>query len=197
MLYVLAALLIILIMLVTLLLVRQGRVNQAQLDPGETDKIVAALSSNLTRVQGEIQRTGIEQLVAQNKIVLDGETARGEEQLKARQGEIDKGLSEVRQELGKLRELVRAVDSQRGDSIVKLETVTREAKQQTELLRTETGRLERGCQGVSHAASGVSVWLRMCSVSRDSSRAFNIASSSKYRAAPRGRTSRSLFKASF
>jgi len=76
---VLAALLIILIMLVTLLLVRQGRVNQAQLDPGETDKIVAALSSNLTRVQGEIQRTGIERLVAQNKTVLDGETARGEE----------------------------------------------------------------------------------------------------------------------
>ncbi len=147
MLYVLAALLIILMMLVTLLLVRQGRGNQAQLGPGETDKIVAALSSNLTRVQGEIQRTGIEQLVAQNKTVLDGETARGEEQLKARQGEIDKGLSEVRQELGKLRELVRAVDSQRGDSIVKLETVTREAKQQTELLRTETGRLNEVLSG--------------------------------------------------
>jgi hypothetical protein len=195
-LYILAALLMVLMVLVVLLLLRQGQANQAQLDSGETDKIVAALSSNLTRVQGEIQKTGIEQLVAQNKTVLDGETARGEEQLKARQGEIDKGLSEVRQELGKLRELVREVDSKRGDSIVKLETVTREAKQQTELLRTETGRLNEVLQGVSRGASGVSVWLRTCSVSRDSSRAFNIASSSKCRAVLRGRTSRSLFKVS-
>jgi len=146
-LYILAALLIVLMVLVVVLLKRQGQVNQAQLDPGETDKIVAALSSNLTRVQGEIQKTGIEQLVAQNKTVLDGETARGEEQLKARQGQIDKGLTEVRQELGKLRELVREVDSKRGDSIVKLETVTREAKQQTELLRTETGRLNEVLSG--------------------------------------------------
>lgn len=147
MLYILATLLIVLIVLAVLLLLRQGQINQAQLDPGETDRIVAALSSNLMRVQGEIQKTGIEQLVAQNKTVLDGETARGEEQLKARQGEIDKGLSEVRQELGKLRELVREVDSKRGDSIVKLETVTREAKQQTELLRTETGRLNEVLSG--------------------------------------------------
>ena len=138
---------LILVALVVLLLIRQGEINQAQLDPGETDKIVAALSSNLTRVQGEIQKTGIEQLVAQNKTVLDGETARGEEQLKARQGEIDKGLTEVRQELGKLRELVREVDSKRGDSIVKLEAVTRETKQQTELLRTETGRLNEVLSG--------------------------------------------------
>ena len=121
--------------------------NLAHLAPDETDKIVAALSGNLTKVQGEIQKTGIEQLVAQNKTVLEGETARGEEQLKARQGEIDKGLLEVRQELGKLRDLVHAVDRQRGDSIVKLETVTREAKQQTELLRTETGRLNEVLSG--------------------------------------------------
>jgi hypothetical protein len=62
MLYIVAALMLILVALVVLLLIRQGEPNQAQLDPGETDKIVAALSSNLTRVQGEIQKTGIEQL---------------------------------------------------------------------------------------------------------------------------------------
>jgi len=146
-LYILAILLIILMTLVILLLIRQGRVNQAQLDPNETDKIVAALNSNLTRTQGEIQKTGIEQLVAHNKTIIDGATAQGEEQLKARQGEIDKGLTEVRQELGKLRELVREVDGKRGESIVKLETVTRESKQQTELLRTETGRLNEVLSG--------------------------------------------------
>jgi DNA recombination protein RmuC len=146
-LYILAVLLVALMALVVLLLIRQGRVNQAQLDPNEADKIVAALNSNLTRTQGEIQKTGIEQLVAHNKTIIDGATAQGEEQLKARQGEIDKGLTEVRQELGKLRELVREVDGKRGESIVKLETVTRESKQQTELLRTETGRLNEVLSG--------------------------------------------------
>ncbi len=146
MLYVLAALLILLIALVLALGLRQGRA-QAQLDPGETDRIVAAVHSDLARVQGEIQKAGVEQLVAQNKTVLEQGTARGEEQLKARRAEIDQGLAEVRKELGTLRELVREVDRKRGESLVKLETVTRESKQQTELLRSETGRLNEVLSG--------------------------------------------------
>jgi DNA recombination protein RmuC len=147
MLYVLAALLLLLIALVIALLTRQGRVSRAQLDPSETDRIVAAVHSDLARVQGEIQKAGVEQLVAQNQSVLAQGTAQGEEQLKARQGEIDQGLAEVRKELGTLRELVREVDRKRGESIVKLETVTRESKQQTELLRSETGRLNEVLSG--------------------------------------------------
>lgn len=151
MLFLLAGLLIVLIGLALILLARQPNPSQlqlpAKLEPDETEKIVAALHSSLTQVQGEIQKVGVEQLVAQNKTVLETETARGEEQLKARQGEIDKGLSEVRQELGKLRELVREVDTKRGDSIVKLEAVTRESKQQTELLRSQTGRLNEVLSG--------------------------------------------------
>ena len=42
---------------------------------------------------------------------------------------------------------MREVDKKRGDSIVKLETVTRESKQQTELLRSETGRLNEVLSG--------------------------------------------------
>jgi DNA recombination protein RmuC len=147
MLYVLAALLILLIALVLALLARQGRADHARLDPSETDRIVAAFHSDLTRVQGEIQKVGVEQLVTQNKNVLEKETARGEEQLKARQTDIDQGLAEVRKELGTLRELVREVDKKRGESIVKLETITRESKQQTELLRSETGRLSEVLSG--------------------------------------------------
>jgi DNA recombination protein RmuC len=146
-LYVLAILLVVLIALVVVLLLRQGRAAAAQLDPSETERIVAALHTNLTRVQGEIQRAGVEQLVAQNKAELEKETGRGEEQLKARQGEIDKGLAEVRKELGTLHELVREVDRKRGESIVKLEAVTRESRQQTELLRSETGRLNEVLSG--------------------------------------------------
>jgi DNA recombination protein RmuC len=147
MLYVLALLLVVLIALVLVLLLRQGRAANAQLDPSETDRIVAAFHSDLTRVQGEIQKAGVEQLVAHNKDVLGKETARGEEQLKARREEIDQGLAEVRKELGTLHELVREVDKRRGESIVKLETVTRESKQQTELLRSETGRLNEVLSG--------------------------------------------------
>jgi DNA recombination protein RmuC len=147
MLYVLAALLILLVALVLALLTRQGRAGQAQLDPGETDRIVAAVHSDLARVQGEIQKAGVEQLVAHNRTVLEQGTARGEEQLKARRSEIDQGLAEVRKELGTLRELVREVDRKRGESLVKLETVTRESRQQTELLRSETGRLNEVLSG--------------------------------------------------
>jgi DNA recombination protein RmuC len=152
MLYVLAVLLLLLLALVGWLLVQQGRAASreqppARLDPSEAERMVAAFNAHLTEVQGQIQKVGVEQLVRQNKSVLDAETARGEEQLKARQGEIDKGLVEMRQELGKLRELMREVDAKRGESIVKLETVTRESRQQTELLRSETGRLNEVLSG--------------------------------------------------
>jgi DNA recombination protein RmuC len=147
MLYLLAMLLLVLIALVAVLLQRQGRAAPAQLDPRETERIVAAMHSDLARVQGEIQKAGVEQLVAHNKSVLELQSARGEERLKARQSEIDKGLSEVRKELGTLHELVREVDKRRGESIVRLEAVTRESKQQTELLRAQTGRLSEALSG--------------------------------------------------
>jgi DNA recombination protein RmuC len=147
MLYILAVLLLVLIVLVAVLLQHQSRTAPAQLHPAETERIVAALHSNIARVQGEIQKAGVEQLVAQNRGVLETQTARGEEHLKARQGEIDKGLAEVRKELGTLHELVREVDKRRGESIVRLEAVTRESRQQTELLRAETGRLNEALSG--------------------------------------------------
>jgi DNA recombination protein RmuC len=147
----LTLLLAIVVVLVSVLLVRQSRTAHTQpsarLQEGETDRIVAAVQSTLVQAQGEIQKAGIEQLTAQSKALLEAETARGEEQLKARQGEIDKGLVEVRHELTRLRELVREVDSKRSESIVKLETVTRESRQQTELLRSETTRLNEVLSG--------------------------------------------------
>jgi DNA recombination protein RmuC len=140
----------VLVVVLGALLVRQARVRAqppARLQEGETERIVAAVQASFMHAQGEIQKTGIEQLTAQSKALLEAETARGEERLKARQGEIDKGLSEVRNELGRLRDLVREVDSRRGESIVKLEAVTREGKQQTELLRAQTTRLNEVLSG--------------------------------------------------
>lgn len=144
-------LVVVLIVLVGMLLARQSRASReqqpARLESGETERIVAALQSSVMQAQSDIQKVGIDQLVAQNGALLKSETARGEEQLKARQREIDKGLSEVRGELGKLQELVRVVDAKRGESIVKLEAVTNESKRQTELLRSETARLNEVLSG--------------------------------------------------
>ncbi len=151
MLFALAILLLVLIALVGWLLVQQTRASRveqpARLDPSETERIVAALHERQAEVQGQFLKVGAEQLATQNKGILEAETARGEEQLKARQGEIDKSLVEMRRELGKLGEWVREVDAKRGESIVKLETVTRESKQQTELLRASTGRLNEMLSG--------------------------------------------------
>jgi DNA recombination protein RmuC len=144
-------LLAILAALLGALLVRQSRTpgdrQPARLQDGETDRIVAALQSSLVQAQGEIQRAGIEQLTAQNRAQLEAQSARGEEQLKARQNEIDKGLVEMRQELTRLRDLVRNVDSERKESIVRLETVTKESKHQTELLHQQTARLNEVLSG--------------------------------------------------
>lgn len=151
MLLTLIALLAIVAALLGVLLARQSRASRGQpparLSEGETERIVAAVQSSLMQAQGEIQKAGVEQLTTQNKALLEAQSARGEEQLKARQTEIDKGLVEVRHELTRLRELVREVDSKRAESIVKLETVTRESKQQTELLRSETTRLNEVLSG--------------------------------------------------
>ncbi len=151
MLFALAILLLVLIALVGWLLVQQTRASKleqpAKLDPSETDRIVAALHERQAEIQGQFLKVGTEQLATQNKGFLEAENARGEEQLKARQSEIDKSLVEVRRELGKLGEWVREVDAKRGESIVKLEAVTRESKQQTELLRASTGRLNEMLSG--------------------------------------------------
>jgi DNA recombination protein RmuC len=150
-LFALAILLLVLIALVGWLLVKQTRASRveqpAKLDPSETDRIVAALHERQAEIQGQFLKVGAEQLATQNRGILEAETARGEEQLKARQSEIDKSLLEVRKEIGKLGEWVREVDARRGESIVKLETVTRESKQQTELLRASTGRLNEMLSG--------------------------------------------------
>lgn len=83
----------------------------------------------------------------QSKRTQEAESALEQQQLQTRHGEIDRGLGEMREELGKLRDLVRDVDARRGESIVKLETVTRESKQQTELLGAQTGRLNEVLSG--------------------------------------------------
>ncbi len=53
----------------------------------------------------------------------------------------------MRRELGRLTDLVREVDAKRAESILKLESVTRESGRQTELLRSQTARLNEVLSG--------------------------------------------------
>ena len=196
MLYVLALLLVVLIALVVALLQRQGREAPAQLDPGETERIVAALHSNLARVQGEIQKAGVEQLVAHNKAELEKETGRGEEQLKARQSEIDKGLAEVRKELLTLHSGCATSIPSAARASSSWRRSRARASSKPNCCAPRPAASTRCSRARRRAASGASGWPRTCCGWPGSSRASSTASSSRSPAAPRGRTSRSSCRTS-
>ncbi|HLI33389.1 MAG TPA: DNA recombination protein RmuC [Solirubrobacteraceae bacterium] len=149
MVYLLGALLLVALVAIALLARRLLAAGErpSALDPGEREQLAQLMRAEVLRLQEEVQSAGVQQLVVQNKSLLAQETARGEEQLKARQQEIDRTLGEVRRELEGLREFVLTVDKQRGQSIVELATVTRESGRQTELLRQETKRLNEVLSG--------------------------------------------------
>src|SRR5579875_1354074 len=146
MVYLLGALLLVALVAIALLARRLLAAGErpSALDPGEREQLAQLMRAEVLRLQEEVQSAGVQQLVVQNKSLLAQETARGEEQLKARQQEIDRTLGEVRRELEGLREFVLTVDKQRGQSIVELATVTRESGRQNEVL---SGAQSRGQWG--------------------------------------------------
>lgn len=75
------------------------------------------------------------------------ETARGEEQLKARHGEIDRGLENIRKELLQVREYVAKTDNEQTKGIANLAAITRESKQVTDALRQDTSKLNETLAG--------------------------------------------------
>ena len=78
---------------------------------------------------------------------LKTESARGEEQIKARKEEIEKSFKAVGDSLQSLRDFVQAVDTKRSDSILRLATVTTEQRKAIEALSETTGRLDQALAG--------------------------------------------------
>lgn len=117
------------------------------LDAAETDRVVQTLRAEIANVQHQLMQQNNEQFMALAEQRLKTETAVGEGQLKARKEEIDKGLNELRGELGKVREFVQKIDKERGDSIAKLGTVVEGDIRATEALRQTTEQLNKALAG--------------------------------------------------
>ncbi|HEV7918024.1 MAG TPA: DNA recombination protein RmuC, partial [Solirubrobacterales bacterium] len=71
----------------------------------------------------------------------------GQQALKQRQGEIDKGLDEVRKELKNVREFVLKTDNERMRSITSVAEMVKESRSVTESLRQDTAKLNEALSG--------------------------------------------------
>ena len=116
-------------------------------DPTQTDAAAATLLQTLRADLADLQQQALERnrdqflALAQNR--LQTETARGEEQLKARQQEIEKGLQGVTTALKTMTDYVQQVDRARGESIVELTTVMKQSQEAVRDLNSTTGQLSQ------------------------------------------------------
>lgn len=117
------------------------------LDPTETDRVVTTLRAEIANIQHQLMQQNNETFMNLAEQRLKTETAVGEGQLKARKEEIDKGLDELRGELGKVREFVQKIDTARSESIAKLGTVAERSIGTTEALRQTTEQLNKALAG--------------------------------------------------
>ncbi len=106
----------------------------------DTEPLLTALRGGIAELQQRALQDNSEQFLTLADARLKTETARGEEQLKSRQREIDTGMRNIAQALEKMTGFVQAVDKKRSDSILELATVT------TALMET-TSRLDQALAG--------------------------------------------------
>ena len=116
-------------------------------DPTLTDATTAALLQTLRADLADLQQQALErnrdQFLALAENRLQSETARGEEQLKARQQEIEKGLQGVTRALRTMTDYVQQVDRSRGESIVELTTVAKQSQDAVRDLNSTTVQLSQ------------------------------------------------------
>lgn len=110
-------------------------------------RLLAENESRIRQLQNEVADRQVEAFLNVAKPHLQQETARGEEQLKARQGEIDRNLDEIKKELLRVREFVANTDTERGKSIASLAAVTERTNQVAEALRQDTNKLNETLAG--------------------------------------------------
>ncbi len=110
-------------------------------------QLIAQQESRILQLQNEVADRQVEAFLNVAKPHLQQETARGEEQLKARQGEIDRNLEEIKKELLRVREYVANTDTERGKSIASLAAVTERTNLVAEALRQDTNKLNETLAG--------------------------------------------------
>ncbi|MCZ6545456.1 MAG: DNA recombination protein RmuC [Chloroflexi bacterium] len=120
-----------------------GPAEPARLDEAEVARIVALLRSELSTSQAAALQANSEQFLTLAEQRLGREAAAGEEQLKARQAAIDKGLAGINDALREVTQFVRETDKLRGDSIVQLSTVVEQSQRSVQELASVTQNLNQ------------------------------------------------------
>jgi len=117
------------------------RGHASQLDEAQVAVIAERIRAELAAAQTQALDQNTRQFLDLAETRLKAETARGEEQLKARGTEIDRGLEQVTGALQKLRDYVETTDKTRGESVASLAAVTTESRKALEALNSTTGKL--------------------------------------------------------
>jgi len=113
----------------------------------ESDRLVSALRGEIATLQQQALQQNSEQFLTLAESHLRAETGRGEEQLKARQSEIDRSFRQIAESLESMTKFVRTVDASRAESIAKLGSVMEESRRTTAALGATTAELNRALSG--------------------------------------------------
>ena len=116
---------------------RTGRLNDDQF----AQLVGVIVRTQVAEAQSQALQQNSEQFLALAETRLRTETARGEERLKARADEIEKGLETVGTAITKLRDYVESTDKTRGEGVASLAAVTAESRKTMEALGAATGKL--------------------------------------------------------
>jgi DNA recombination protein RmuC len=106
-----------------------------------------ALENRLLETQTRISQEQTKSFLGLAQSHLKQESELGQQALKARQGEIDKGLDGLRKELQNVREFVTNTDSERVKSISQVSEMVKESRSVTEALRQDTVKLNEALAG--------------------------------------------------
>ena len=113
----------------------------------ESDRLLSALRGEIATLQQQALQQNNEQFLTLAESRLQAETGRGEEQLKARQSEIDRSVRQIAESLESMTKFVQAVDTSRAESIAKLGSVMEESRRATAALGATTAELNRALSG--------------------------------------------------
>ena len=130
-----------------LLMQRRAAARRDEAQSAAAADLLATLRPELASLQQQALQQNNEQFMALAKTQLGAETARGEEQLRARGEAIEKGLTRVGETLDSMKKFVREVDAERGKSITELKTLTEASHRTMQNLGAETARLQRALSG--------------------------------------------------
>ena len=132
---------LVVILATAVLMQRRASARRDEAQSAAAADLLATLRPELASLQQQALQQNNEQFMALAKSQLGTETARGEEQLRARGEAIEKGLSRVGETLDSMKKYVQEVDSKRAESITQLTALTEVSHRTMQNLGAETARL--------------------------------------------------------